>query len=476
MFAFLKKSEPSSEPDVIKTASVSVPEDECFDNFVDLMEKLSLLFRKNIASSSDVISNVLRQQEKFGHFSGSMEETVSAIVSINSQIAEVNSFMENLDSAVHSSSAAIEQITSSVHNVADIVSERISITKELSEAAGNGSEKVRKVLGVIDVLSQNVDAIKGVIAAINEISEKTNLLAMNAAIEAAHAGKAGLGFAVVAGEIRSLSEVTRKNAADIQKTLKSMITTLSDAHITADEAGGAMKYIGGKVQETTESFNEITSEMESLSDGSDNILASVRTISGSSEDLKNRFSSVAANMNTIVSSTESGKASFDEIKASSEQISSLMSADLFNMNDIIQCALDIDGCLVKKQQEAAAASGIPSFPFTNIILKHLSWVTKVRALIDGKLSGEGITLGDHHACDLGKWIDTQAESLGLLEKPSFKALVASHEELHSVVHDVFNNLDSLSLSEREDRYSTLLEKSQSVIDNLVHIRSEWKTV
>ena len=254
-----------------------------------------------------------------------------------------------------------------------------------------------------------------------------------------------------------------------------MITTLSDAHITADEAGGAMKYIGGKVQETTESFNEITSEMESLSDGSDNILASVRTISGSSEDLKNRFSSVAANMNTIVSSTESGKASFDEIKASSEQISGLMSADLFNMNDMIQCALDIDGCLAKKQQEAAAASGVPSFPFTNIILKHLSWVTKVRALIDGKLSGEGISLGDHHACDLGKWIDTQAESLGLSEKPSFKALVESHEALHSVVHDVFNNLETLSLSEREDRYATLLKKSQAVIDNLVAIRSELKT-
>ncbi|MCI5644623.1 MAG: CZB domain-containing protein, partial [Treponema porcinum] len=111
----------------------------------------------------------------------------------------------------------------------------------------------------------------------------------------------------------------------------------------------------------------------------------------------------------------------------------------------------------------------------NIILKHLSWVTKVRALIDGKLSGEGISLGDHHACDLGKWIDTQAESLGLSEKPSFKALVESHEALHSVVHDVFNNLETLSLSEREDRYATLLKKSQAVIDNLVVIRSELKT-
>ena len=118
---------------------------------------------------------------------------------------------------------------------------------------------------------------------------------------------------------------------------------------------------------------------------------------------------------------------------------------------------------------------MPSFPFTNIILKHLSWVTKVRALIDGKLSGEGISLGDHHACDLGKWIDTQAESLGLSEKPSFKALVESHEALHSVVHDVFNNLETLSLSEREDRYATLLKKSQAVIDNLVVIRSELKT-
>lgn len=158
--------------------------------FKKQMEDMVQLFRKNVRSSSKVIGRILNQQESFDGFAKSMEGALSAIIDIDSQMREVDVLVTNLDNEVHSSSASIEQINNSVHNVADIVADRITITTELVNAAENGSEKVLKVLNVIDILNKNVDAIKAVIAAINDISEKTNLLAMNAAIEAAHAGKA----------------------------------------------------------------------------------------------------------------------------------------------------------------------------------------------------------------------------------------------------------------------------------------------
>lgn len=473
MFNFKKKADVVSEIQDIDLSSVN----KNAENLRASTEKLSLLFRNNISSSSNVIAHVLKQNEKFDSFASSMEQSIGAIQNINRQIKDVNNLVVNLDSSLHTAGAAVEQVTSSVHNVANIVSERMSITNELSEAASNGSDKVIQVLNVIDIVGQNVDAIKGVIAAINEISEKTNLLAMNAAIEAAHAGKAGLGFAVVAGEIRSLSEVTRKNATDIEKTLKSMISTLSTAHKTADEAGGAMKWIGGKVEETANSFKEITNEMASLSSGGDEILRSVKEISNSSGDLKFRINNVASSMDTIVETTESGKKDFEIIKSNSEEISNFMSSDLFNMNDMIKCAIEIDENTCGKVIEDT--KGLEDdkklvFPFTNIVLKHLNWVTKVRGFIDGKVSSESVKLGDHHMCDLGKWIDLSADSFGITECDSFKYLVKAHEELHNIVKDIFSNKANFTRGEIEEKYSTLLAKSQEVIDSLIDVRSELK--
>lgn len=442
--------------------------------FKKQMEGLVQLFRKNVRSSSRVIGSILNQQESFDNFSKSMGGALSAIIDIDSQMQEVDALVTNLDNEVHSSSASIEQINNSVHNVADIVSDRITITTELVKAASNGSEKVLKVLNVIDILNKNVDAIKAVIAAINDISEKTNLLAMNAAIEAAHAGKAGVGFAVVAGEIRKLSEVTHQNADNIQKTLASMIKTLGEAQTSAVDADSAMKWIGGKVEETTKSFNEITTEMKSLSLGGDDILESVQSISSASSDLKERFDSVSSSMNTIISSTNTTRETFRVLKENSENISSLMSKDLFNMDDMIACALEIDeyGKNICADVCSESEKKDEKLPVVTITLKHLNWITRVRALIDGKSSGEGVSLGDHNACDLGKWINSIPDEDAIKKNPSFSVMEREHEALHDIVREIYENKSNRSKLELEELYQKLLEKSKTVLDEILTIRNE----
>lgn len=444
------------------------------DNIYSASEKLTFLLRSSVKSVSNVLFCLNEQKENLGSFANSIESIFGATSDVDDKVSEMGHTLKRLNQEIQTSGAVFEQFGTSVQNIAGVVSSRIQITNELATATGEGASKVARVLDVINVLSQNVDAIKDVISAINDISERTNLLAMNAAIEAAHAGKAGLGFAVVAGEIRKLSEGTKANSASIEKTLKSMIDTLADAHHTADEAGTAMKWIDGKVDETRSTFQEITSEMDSLAAESRQITQSVRQVSDIANQTDTCFSGIASNVNKMVTELTNERTSLSSIKKQSEDIFQMMSGDLFDMNNMLACTIDIDANVRKRSQCDCSHSSkyvTEKFPFTTILLKHLSWVTKVRALLDGKMSGEGVTLGDHHACDLGKWIDNEASATGITSSTAFQTLLREHEALHTIVKDVFRNKNLMSVEEREKHYRNLLDKSNAVIDCLVKLRS-----
>ena len=198
-----------------------------FSNNLDVVygasEKLTFALRRSINSVAGILFKMFSQRTAMKTLRSNMDSIFGVTSKLEPKMEEVDGVLQKLNNEIMSSGVVVEQFGSSVKNVAEEVSSKVQTIDELAVATGEGVGKVTRVLDVINVLSQNVDAIRDVILAINDISERTNLLAMNAAIEAAHAGKAGLGFAVVAGEIRKLSEGTKANSANIEKTLKSMI-------------------------------------------------------------------------------------------------------------------------------------------------------------------------------------------------------------------------------------------------------------
>lgn len=439
------------------------------DKLLDTTEKLSMLFRKKVASGSEIRAALFKVGIDFEEFSGRMKSLADSLSEISSRFHDVDSFIATLDNTI----PAIGQVTNSVQTVSKIVNERMSVTTELAHATDDGAEKVSKVVSVIEELSQNAGAIRNVIAAIDDISEQTNLLAMNAAIEAAHAGSAGAGFAVVASEIRKLSEDTKKNATNVESTIRNMISTLNDAHDIADAAGDSMKWIGGKAEETLASFQAINEEVKRLSVTNDEVVVSAQNMANSTADLKSRVSNLTGYMNTATSEIASIKDNFTHIKESTIRTSDLVSTDMFDMNDMLSCAVDIDGTGRVGRNLGSASSKYVSekIPYATIILKHLSWVTKVRSLIDGKLSAQGVVLGDHHACDLGKWIDNEAAQLGLTRLPEFQRLIRDHEDLHTIVREIFTNKQRMARKDLEARYTKLVEDSRAVIDGLLSIRA-----
>ncbi|MGP1593822.1 MAG: methyl-accepting chemotaxis protein [Treponema sp.] len=437
------------------------------------VENIAMNLKTRISGASKVLFKNLDQEQRFEAFSESMRLMLNSIISVQDQLQEIHKCSAALEDTADNASSSVEQITDSVSRVAQIVSDRMTLTSQLTDAVGKGTFKVKELLTVMDGLNQNIDAVKDIIAAINDVSAQTNLLAMNAAIESAHAGKAGLGFAVVAGEIRKLSEATALNAADASKTLKNMVEALRSARDTANETRSAMDWIGNSVKETTGSFEEISSEMNRLAGTGTSVRDAVMQVPQSASDLNIRADTAMDHINQIAGEVGTGKDNLQVMQKNSYEISDLMSSALFNMNSIIDSAIHIDDFSIKGVdiEEGKSITEERSVPYGLIILKHLAWVTKVRALIDGKIGADSISLGDHTRCDLGQWLEkTAMHNEKLVNRPDFRKLLKEHEQLHDIVKIVFQQINNLSKAELETYYSRLLEHSGTVIDCISALR------
>jgi methyl-accepting chemotaxis protein len=209
----------------------------------------------------------------------SVEETSSSIAQMAASIQQVAGNSEILSAAVSQTSASIEEMAASVHQVALTVEEANQVAESSASVAQEGRTSVEQtisgmgqinramheVVTVITNLGQSSEEIGNIISVIDDIAEQTNLLALNAAIEAARAGEHGRGFAVVADEVRKLAERSAKATGEIATLIKGIQRETEQAVQSTQQGAKAISEGTGLAQKAGESLQGIVTSVSQVS-------------------------------------------------------------------------------------------------------------------------------------------------------------------------------------------------------------------
>ena len=223
------------------------------------------------ASVEAVRDAVSRQSETLDSTEGEISSLLESIDQVAAKVGEQSGFMDQ-------SSAAVSEMAANIASVSRIAEKADDLATALQKASADGGEALRASIASIAEIDEASRAVHDIIGVISKIAAQTNLLAMNAAIEAAHAGDAGKGFAVVADEVRSLAESSARSAKEIEVLIRGMADKTERGTGLGDRANKAFVRIQEGVAQTSELVRTIAASMGEQKQGAEDILRSSQSL------------------------------------------------------------------------------------------------------------------------------------------------------------------------------------------------------
>jgi methyl-accepting chemotaxis protein len=222
-----------------------------------------------------ITANIESVKEKVTGQSASVSQTSATMENVTVNIDKLGKNVEDQTESVSKSSSAIEEMIANIESVTETLGRNARSVQELIKVSDIGRNSLQKVTQDIQEIEKESAGLLEINSVMENIASQTNLLSMNAAIEAAHAGESGKGFAVVAGEIRKLAEsasLQSKPSADVLKKIKNSIDTITSSTNTAMEEFQA---VDERVRAVSEQETSIHNAMEEQGNGSRQILESI---------------------------------------------------------------------------------------------------------------------------------------------------------------------------------------------------------
>jgi methyl-accepting chemotaxis protein len=250
-------------------------------------------------SSGEMSNNLDVIHEKIKEENNQIIEASSALEEISANTSSLSKQISMQAESVSTTSAAVEEMAASILNVARVADSRQNVTENLIKMTKEGSEKIEEANVIVQDAVKNMGAMQEMLEVINNITSQTNLLSMNAAIEAAHAGDAGKGFAVVADEIRKLAESTAENANEISDSLTGLINRINQTADVTKESGASFRKIETEVRNFVQAFAEISASTKELSEGSKEIQDSTISLLDITSNIKTGAKEMTLGANDI---------------------------------------------------------------------------------------------------------------------------------------------------------------------------------
>jgi len=235
---------------------------------------------KQISSNLDKMENIVVKQENGAIVAG------EAVGAIKTNIDSLNKMIEQQADSVNMSSSAIEEMTANIHSVTQTLAENSKNVDVLVEASENGKTGLQTVAQEILEIAHDSEGLLEINSVMNNIASQTNLLSMNAAIEAAHAGEVGKGFAVVADEIRKLAESSSNQSKTTAAMLKKIKASIDNITKSSNDVLARFGAIDSSVKTVSEHEQNILKAMQEQETGGKQILESISLLKDITHSVK----------------------------------------------------------------------------------------------------------------------------------------------------------------------------------------------
>lgn len=237
--------------------------------------------------------------------------------------------VENLAKSLNETKQHVDNINEMSGSTGRLSEQGKQMVNLLIDKSGLTMDKSKTTMKVMDEVMSSIDKINYISDVIADITSQTNLLSLNASIEAARAGDAGRGFAVVADEIRQLADQSRKSTDEIKSIINEVVAR-------ATQAEQEMKENNDLIEEQQNAINDTQKLFEEISDSINELIRGLSEIAGLNKQMESNKEAVVGEMTSIASVSEESAAAAEEVNASVDQVNN-------TMEDIVNYTSELNG-------------------------------------------------------------------------------------------------------------------------------------